>query len=267
MSLSGPPTIRVQKISSIRCSVLTRDGLVVRLLPFSPSPPQPRLSGFDSQQGHSRILACGNQARRRRWSAGFLGYLPFLTHLHSGAAPYSLQSTLIVLKTSMLRAAQIFLPRPGTPRFSLRRVRTSCFPLRWNGFDSRLRRSRIFPRGSRSRKMSLLCGSSVSPSLLHRHCSIPRFTIISSALKNSIGKIPTFVWWPKVKVKGDIQNYGRPQPAPAILQMAVVVLTGNMAAGPSSRPLTAVIILHMAAGHQHGHPHSDFRSPANSNHQ
>ncbi|KAJ8882712.1 hypothetical protein PR048_014524 [Dryococelus australis] len=39
-----------------------------------------------------RIFASGNRAGRCRWSAGFLGDLPFPLPLHSGAAPYSLQS-------------------------------------------------------------------------------------------------------------------------------------------------------------------------------
>ncbi|KAJ8875905.1 hypothetical protein PR048_023812 [Dryococelus australis] len=56
----------------------------------------PTSTGYDSRRGHSRIFACGNRAgRRRRWSAGFLGDLPFPTHLHSGAAAYSPRSALI----------------------------------------------------------------------------------------------------------------------------------------------------------------------------
>ncbi|KAJ8866897.1 hypothetical protein PR048_032759 [Dryococelus australis] len=47
----------------------------------------------------------GNRAGRCRWSAGFLVFRP---PLHSGAAPYSLQSpSSAALKTSPLRAAQI----------------------------------------------------------------------------------------------------------------------------------------------------------------
>ncbi|KAJ8878000.1 hypothetical protein PR048_022463 [Dryococelus australis] len=49
----------------------------------------------------------GNRPGRCRWSAGFLGDLPFPPPLHSGAAPYSLQSPASALKTSLLRAAQI----------------------------------------------------------------------------------------------------------------------------------------------------------------
>ncbi|KAJ8867531.1 hypothetical protein PR048_031333 [Dryococelus australis] len=43
----------------------------------------------------SGILACGNRARRRHWSAGFLAELPFLPPLHSRAAPCSPRFTLI----------------------------------------------------------------------------------------------------------------------------------------------------------------------------
>ncbi|KAJ8869328.1 hypothetical protein PR048_030903 [Dryococelus australis] len=37
----------------------------------------PRLAGFDPRPGNSRISASGNRAGRCRWSAGFLGDLPF----------------------------------------------------------------------------------------------------------------------------------------------------------------------------------------------
>ncbi|KAJ8890642.1 hypothetical protein PR048_010151, partial [Dryococelus australis] len=52
-----------------------------------------------------RIFACGNRARRCRWSAGLLGNLPLPPPLHSGAAPYLPQSPTSVLKTS--RAVKI----------------------------------------------------------------------------------------------------------------------------------------------------------------
>ncbi|KAJ8896039.1 hypothetical protein PR048_001380 [Dryococelus australis] len=51
--------------------------------------------------------AGGNRAGRCRWSAGFLGDLPFPTPLHSGAAPCSLDSPSLALKISLLRAAKI----------------------------------------------------------------------------------------------------------------------------------------------------------------
>ncbi|KAJ8896994.1 hypothetical protein PR048_002340 [Dryococelus australis] len=61
-------------------------------------------AGSPSQQGELRsipggvtlnIFACGCRTGRCRWSAGFLGDLPYLTPLHSGAAPYSPRFTLI----------------------------------------------------------------------------------------------------------------------------------------------------------------------------
>ncbi|KAJ8870849.1 hypothetical protein PR048_027150 [Dryococelus australis] len=55
----------------------------------------PRLTGFDSWRGRSRIFACGDRAGRRRWLVGFLGDLPFLPPLHSGAASYSPRFKLI----------------------------------------------------------------------------------------------------------------------------------------------------------------------------
>ncbi|KAJ8873691.1 hypothetical protein PR048_024523 [Dryococelus australis] len=55
-----------------------------------------------------KAFAIGNRAGRCRWSAGFLGDLPFPPPLHSGTAPYSLQSPSSALKTALLRAAQVF---------------------------------------------------------------------------------------------------------------------------------------------------------------
>ncbi|KAJ8872055.1 hypothetical protein PR048_025656 [Dryococelus australis] len=52
--------------------------------------------------GRSRIFACGNHAGRCRWSADFLGDLPF-TH----ALSFLHQSSSSALKTSLLTAAQI----------------------------------------------------------------------------------------------------------------------------------------------------------------
>ncbi|KAJ8884368.1 hypothetical protein PR048_016225 [Dryococelus australis] len=43
----------------------------------------------------SKIFVSWNRARRCRWSAGFLGDLPFPPALHSGAAPYSPRFSLI----------------------------------------------------------------------------------------------------------------------------------------------------------------------------
>ncbi|KAJ8875936.1 hypothetical protein PR048_023844 [Dryococelus australis] len=57
--------------------------------------------------GLLRILSCGNRAGRCRWSACFLGDIPFLPPFQLGAAPYSPRSPSSVLETTMLRAAQI----------------------------------------------------------------------------------------------------------------------------------------------------------------
>ncbi|KAJ8868478.1 hypothetical protein PR048_030006 [Dryococelus australis] len=46
-------------------------------------------STFDSRRGSFLISVLGNLAGRCRWSAGFLGDLPFPLPVHSGAAPYS----------------------------------------------------------------------------------------------------------------------------------------------------------------------------------
>ncbi|KAJ8887533.1 hypothetical protein PR048_013749 [Dryococelus australis] len=48
-----------------------------------------------SPAGSLRIYANVNRAGRCRWSAGFLGDLPFPPPLHSGAAPFSLHFTII----------------------------------------------------------------------------------------------------------------------------------------------------------------------------
>ncbi|KAJ8870299.1 hypothetical protein PR048_029320 [Dryococelus australis] len=60
-----------------------------------------------SLAGSLLISACRNRAGRCRWSADFLGYLPFPPPFHSGATPYPLQLPPSALKTSMLRAVQI----------------------------------------------------------------------------------------------------------------------------------------------------------------
>ncbi|KAJ8890373.1 hypothetical protein PR048_009881 [Dryococelus australis] len=57
-----------------------------------------------------QIFACGNCAGRCRWSAGFLGDLPFTPPFNSDAAPHTAQSPSSALKSSLLRV--------GTPRIS-----------------------------------------------------------------------------------------------------------------------------------------------------
>ncbi|KAJ8889401.1 hypothetical protein PR048_008900, partial [Dryococelus australis] len=61
-----------------------------------------------TKANRAQSSASENRAGRCRLSAGFLGDLPFPPPPHSGAAPYSLKSTSSALKTSLLRAAQIF---------------------------------------------------------------------------------------------------------------------------------------------------------------
>ncbi|KAJ8888757.1 hypothetical protein PR048_008249 [Dryococelus australis] len=55
----------------------------------------PMRTVFDFQRGRSRIVTCGNRAGQCRWSAGFLGDLPFPPPFHSVAAPYPPRLTLI----------------------------------------------------------------------------------------------------------------------------------------------------------------------------
>ncbi|KAJ8872735.1 hypothetical protein PR048_026350 [Dryococelus australis] len=70
------------------------------------SPPT-KSSRVQSPAAYSRIFARGNPAGRGRWSAGFLGNLPFFPSFNSGIVPYSPQSLSSALKTLLLRAAQI----------------------------------------------------------------------------------------------------------------------------------------------------------------
>ncbi|KAJ8875843.1 hypothetical protein PR048_023745 [Dryococelus australis] len=70
------------------------------------SPPTKTIQ-VQSPAGSLRIFACGNRAGRCRWSASFLGDLPFPPPFHSGAAPYSPLSPSSALKISTLRAVQI----------------------------------------------------------------------------------------------------------------------------------------------------------------
>ncbi|KAJ8882425.1 hypothetical protein PR048_014233 [Dryococelus australis] len=64
----------------------------------------PTATGFDSRRGRSRIFACGNCAGRCRWSAGFLGDLPFPLSLNSGTIQQPHRFTRI---GSQDRAAEI----------------------------------------------------------------------------------------------------------------------------------------------------------------
>ncbi|KAJ8883817.1 hypothetical protein PR048_015672 [Dryococelus australis] len=67
-----------------------RSDVMVRLIPLLP-----RRTRFDSRRGGSQIFVCGNRAGRCRWSAIFLGNLPFLPPFHSSATQYSPHFALI----------------------------------------------------------------------------------------------------------------------------------------------------------------------------
>ncbi|KAJ8866347.1 hypothetical protein PR048_032190 [Dryococelus australis] len=71
--------------------VAAKDTVAERLV-YSPPTKAVRVQ---SPAGSLRIFACGNRAGRCRWSADFIGDLPFSPPFHSGAAPYSPYFTLI----------------------------------------------------------------------------------------------------------------------------------------------------------------------------
>ncbi|KAJ8897308.1 hypothetical protein PR048_002654 [Dryococelus australis] len=56
---------------------------------WSDCSPRTRVNRVNPRPGTSRIFARGTRAGRCRWSASFHGDLPFLSPLHSCAAPYS----------------------------------------------------------------------------------------------------------------------------------------------------------------------------------
>ncbi|KAJ8873767.1 hypothetical protein PR048_024601 [Dryococelus australis] len=67
-------------------------------------------TAFESRPVRSRIFARGNRAERRRWSVGFLGDIPFLPPVHSGAALHSpLSLTPISSKFTFLLIFSVFL--------------------------------------------------------------------------------------------------------------------------------------------------------------
>ncbi|KAJ8875168.1 hypothetical protein PR048_023063 [Dryococelus australis] len=70
---------------------------VAEMLACSP----PTKDGFNTRPGHSRIFTIGNRAGRHRWSAAFLGDIPFTPTLHSGAGskPPTYLSTVLFLPT------------------------------------------------------------------------------------------------------------------------------------------------------------------------
>ncbi|KAJ8897550.1 hypothetical protein PR048_002899 [Dryococelus australis] len=94
----------IEKSWSRRTDItIRRRAAVAERLDYSPPTKANRVQ---SPAGHSRFFACENRAGRCRWSAGFLGDLPFPPPFHSSAAPYSPQSPSSALKTSLLSAVQ-----------------------------------------------------------------------------------------------------------------------------------------------------------------
>ncbi|KAJ8867783.1 hypothetical protein PR048_031587 [Dryococelus australis] len=80
------------------------------------SPPS-KANRVQSPAGSLRIFASGNPVGRCLWSAVFLGDIPFPKSLHPDATPCShLTPPSSVLKTSMLRAAQISSLTLSLPR-------------------------------------------------------------------------------------------------------------------------------------------------------
>ncbi|KAJ8895233.1 hypothetical protein PR048_000558 [Dryococelus australis] len=99
-------TTRRTKELYIRCPNLYSVGAaaVERLtfLPFT------KANRVQSPAGSLPDFRMWESCRMRcRWSAGFLGDLPFPPPFHSGAPPYSPQSPSSAFKTTLLRAAQI----------------------------------------------------------------------------------------------------------------------------------------------------------------
>ncbi|KAJ8865954.1 hypothetical protein PR048_033478 [Dryococelus australis] len=106
------PTFLLHASSAICAIPFPRGPHAVTFLPLNCKGPRwfsgqtTRRTGFDSRWGRCHILACGNRVRRCRWSAGFLGDIPFPPPLYSGAAPYSPQFTLIEYKDFYVKRRQ-----------------------------------------------------------------------------------------------------------------------------------------------------------------
>ncbi|KAJ8868592.1 hypothetical protein PR048_030130 [Dryococelus australis] len=83
----------VRKSGSYSARNRTRFALVLAC-----SPPNKAIR-IHSPAGLLRIFARGNRAGRCRWSADFLGDLPFPPPFHSGASPYSPLSPSLALKS------------------------------------------------------------------------------------------------------------------------------------------------------------------------
>ncbi|KAJ8869030.1 hypothetical protein PR048_030576 [Dryococelus australis] len=131
--------------------------------------------GSGSIPGHSRTLAYGNRDGRCRWPAGYLGDPTLPPPAHSGAAPYSPQSTSSALKTSLFRAAQIS---------SLTHIRGTCMLKMDNQKESSGEPGSIpgqfTPVESVGRRV--LLGDLPFPPPFHSGAAqySPRFTLISS---------------------------------------------------------------------------------------
>ncbi|KAJ8872162.1 hypothetical protein PR048_025764 [Dryococelus australis] len=118
-----------------------------------------------------------------RWSAGFLGDLPFLPPFHSGAAPYIPQSPSSAIKTYLTSVAERLDCSPPT---NANRVQTPAGSLR------------ILARRNRAGRCRCTMGFlriSNFPVLLHSHLISP-----SSTLKTPLIVLPSTQ--SKVKVEG-----------------------------------------------------------------
>ncbi|KAJ8878428.1 hypothetical protein PR048_019006 [Dryococelus australis] len=106
VDIPGEPRERFR--SGGQCETLTpgeqraREGRLCRRTPYHPPPPNysgSNLVRHDTRRRNSRFHVCSLLASRvtptRRLSAGFLGDIPFPPPLHSSAAPYSPNFTLI----------------------------------------------------------------------------------------------------------------------------------------------------------------------------
>ncbi|KAJ8873372.1 hypothetical protein PR048_027008 [Dryococelus australis] len=93
--------------------------------------PSTKVIRVQSTARSPRIFAFGNRAGRSRWSAAFLGDLPFPLPFLSGAAPYSPQSPSAALKTSTLKAPLrvqplLFLHFPALGKPATHKAEKNC---------------------------------------------------------------------------------------------------------------------------------------------
>ncbi|KAJ8895429.1 hypothetical protein PR048_000761 [Dryococelus australis] len=137
----------------------------------------------------SPVFASGKRAGRCRWSAGFLGDLPFPPPLHSGTALYSLKSPSSALKASLTTTETLHVLRVGAirhyacvlvspislPRFLASEAQYSDFStpntlIRFR--TGSLRFSHMGKRGRLPFADELSRGAAISPALAFRRCSI-----------------------------------------------------------------------------------------------